>query len=77
MAGGASEAYEAVLALVPLDFPDPGDPLGWIRASFAEVHGLDPGPGVDVVVHDRGVEIRPETSTDDEPSLDDRVVFFG
>ena len=76
MAGGASEAYEAILALVPLDFSDPGDPLERIRAKFAEVHGLDPGPGVDVVAHDRGVEVRPETSTDDEPSLDDRVVFF-
>lgn len=71
MRAPGSDAYEAIVALVPPDFSDPTDSLADIRAKFALVHGLDPGERVAVEPVDGGVWVRP-----DDRLAEDRVVLF-
>lgn len=58
----ASDEYEAIASLLPDDLSNPDDDLVTVRAKFAEVHGHDPGEGVDVAAaaSGLGVWVRPK-----------------
>lgn len=65
----ASDAYEAILDLIPADFSNPEDSIEEVRAKFDMVHYQDIGAGVSAEVDDHGTWLRPATGDDDRVML--------